>query len=388
MSGRGKAVIDGALQYFSPSSLAAYDPTTRFGCPRRWWFRYVDGRTEPQNPAQEKGVKLHKMNERFLLGERVEGDVGELFPAGLHYLEKLRPRVVRVEHSVEFAIDGVVGVGNVDVVTQNGIVDWKTTSDKKNMKDPNTLREDMQLALYAYALFPDGAEVTHGYYTTKGRVQFQAVDSELSREDIEKAVEKAHHLLVDMRGAAKLQSPNSLERQAPSKCGWCPHRSYCPTESEDLVLKFLAAQPAQPIPATPPTPTVAVLPPDAPESVPELAAKPVEAPTAAPERKRRLRVSASSAPAPTQAPAAQAPTAQAPTATYQVTKVTVTRSVTLQPVQFHPVRFECTLEASVTGGDPEGVYKEVSERAGKLVSDNAVAYMAEFNARQQERNKP
>jgi hypothetical protein len=70
----GKPVVDGVVNYTSPSQLDKADPRAYAGCLRRWFYRYVLGMVEPTFAAQAVGIEGHGQIAHYLTtGEDVLG---------------------------------------------------------------------------------------------------------------------------------------------------------------------------------------------------------------------------------------------------------------------------------------------------------------------------
>lgn len=106
----GHTVTNGVLNYGSVSSVKLFDPRTKGGCPRRWWWRYVRGEREPDSDnmkvAKEAGISLDKELKHYLrTGEK---NISALALKGLHILEKPGPDIgldVNI-HSVTYFLNG------------------------------------------------------------------------------------------------------------------------------------------------------------------------------------------------------------------------------------------------------------------------------------------
>lgn len=425
------SVQAGKLIRISPSSISTFDATSRFGCERKWYFEYVLGYRSPSTGAQVVGTKLHASNEEYIDKGTIEGEVGELFTLGKSYIDSIRPNIVETEKEISFEYEGVKGVGYVDVILKDGILDWKTTADiNKYGKTGEDLRKDVQMVIYAKAVHPTLKQMrlVHGQYQTSGRKQFRAVETIISREAIEVVEESVIVPLVQkMKVAAGLKNVVELP-PSPNKCYSCAHKSLCPqSESENALLKFLSitkkpevaapvAEDAKPTAPDSPKASIAagqVLPPDAPKSDPAKAAEPVEgfaavpAPKTEEEKKGRGRPKGSKNKMRIEVdePAASAPAVVLPeqpiqqvivpnevskvapklsplvTEGLEYTKIRVVRSVTIQPVQFNPIRFEVELEAYVNGLDLNTAYGQMSTEAQRLVQTDAEVFMENFRAK-------
>lgn len=72
----GPSILDGELQYASPSSLDLGDTRTEGGCLRKWYFERVEKRKPPQGTGQATGTACHAEIEHYLkTGEDVLGTI-------------------------------------------------------------------------------------------------------------------------------------------------------------------------------------------------------------------------------------------------------------------------------------------------------------------------
>ena len=64
--GPGKVVVNGEVQFLSVTGIQKFDPTEPAGCHRAWWFRYIEGRKEPETEALQFGKTIGKELEIYL----------------------------------------------------------------------------------------------------------------------------------------------------------------------------------------------------------------------------------------------------------------------------------------------------------------------------------
>lgn len=303
------SVENGVIKQLSASSINSFDTSTAFGCERRWWYKYVQGLSEPQKGNQELGETLHKLIEQRLktgADPAVEHEAVGLYLAGKHVIDDVAARkVLGVELPLAgFSIDGIRTVGFVDVVTENGIIDWKTTSDiRRYGKTAEDLATDTQMLVYAKAIHSDleRVKIAHGQFQTRGAKRAEFVEVEVTREHIDTHFEKVIVPLVRrMKEAATVEDVNNLPRNDKA-CFSCAFTSHCPTAEGNQIMSFFKkfsspTTSSTPAPATEPAP---VLPADAPKSDPALAAKPVEGFQAVPPAKEHRMVIKDMEPTPT-----------------------------------------------------------------------------------------
>lgn len=274
------SVKDGKLIKASPSLINSFDATTPFGCERRGWFKYVDGRKEPTTGNQSLGVELHRLNAEFLLGREVKSETPaalELFRLGhttLRELRALHREAVQVEHPISTELAGVDISGFCDFSARGDVYDWKTTSSiKKYGKTATDLREDTQLIIYARAIFPQLGMVTlaHGQYQTKGKPEFKVVRAQVTKEEVDREIDTVIIPKLERIKTAVAESDVTKLDRNEKACGLCPHKSYCPTKASQTIMSIFNKY-SKPAPQQAAVPEI--LPPDAPKSDPALAAEP------------------------------------------------------------------------------------------------------------------
>lgn len=302
-----KTVTDGRLTRASASLLNSFDPSTRFGCERRGWFKYVAGKAEPQTGNQELGVALHKMNEQFLLGKEPEPSIAsELFEKGRLYLKNLRAAGVAmsIEAPIATEIAGVPFDGFCDLSLSTPIlgqiIDWKTTSSiKKYGKTPEQLAKDAQMLIYARALHPtaEHVDLIHGQYQTKGAPDFNVSAACVSKKEIDTQINSVIIPLVErIKGVVGEKNVTKLTRN-PKACFNCPHRAYCPSDEAIQFMSIFSRYHAAPTQALPNAPSAL---PENPRRHPQMTIEPGPVPT--PEVTAPAPAEAELAPAPQPTP--------------------------------------------------------------------------------------
>lgn len=274
-----KSVENGTIRVLSPSMINKFDASAPFGCERRWWYRYVKGLDEPQIGNQYLGEKVHALIEAFLakreLGMEIpaEDEALGIYLSGQRMVEEVARRtILGVETPLpEFTLDGTRVQGYVDVVTSDGIIDWKTSSDiRRYGKTESELATDTQMTIYALAVHPSRSTVklAHGQFQTKGTKRANFVEVEVTDKHLASHRDNVIIPLVQkMKSAASESDVRKLPRNEKS-CFNCHFKSHCPTAEGETVMSFFSKM-SQPQ-------AQAVLPPDAPKSEPEKAADPVE----------------------------------------------------------------------------------------------------------------
>ena len=272
--GKGRKV---KLEKVSVSQIAAFDSTQPAGCPRRWWFRYVDGRKEPETVAKARGTDFHKEIEHYLLtGEDVlrpevrvgkhlidrtdsqlievsiphsttKGSIGLLFPDDS--TQTYTQLVGRVDRFDEGSLH-LDGEGNAVLDGFPEILDWKTTSSiAAYAKSGAQLATDPQMIGYASALFrPDGVQgivsdsvthvrLSHVYFQTRGARAAAKRTIVASREHVTEGYHRLCEVVDDMRKVARLPVVDDVPKNlsACSAYGGCPHAAYCPKTSAEAL---------------------------------------------------------------------------------------------------------------------------------------------------------
>lgn len=279
-----KSVEGGRLLHVSPTSISTWDAGDPFGCPRKWWFKYVAGLPAPQDAKMQRGDELHKLVERFL-GTGVlyfpKGDVRmrTMVQALMPRLDSLRAAQdagakIVIEQPARILLDGVVCTGKVDVrlLNEDGriveVIDWKTTSDLKWAKSQQQMRKDTQLMVYAEDARWRGAhnplKLTLEYVTEQGARASSSILVEPS--DIDSALVGVTKKVAAMKLDAAKESPEDVVADR-SKCGRCPYQTHCPKGTlMPSLLEVLTGSTSSTKPPEPaaPAPT-GVVPPDAPK---------------------------------------------------------------------------------------------------------------------------
>lgn len=280
-----KSVEGGIINVLSPSMINSFDANQAFGCERRWWYKYVKGLKEESTGNQELGTMLHELVEQRLLTGKtptIEHEAAGLYLAGQAMIESVAARkIIGVEmHVAGFQLDGTRVQGYIDVVTEDGIIDWKTSSDiRRYGKTELDLPKDTQMVIYALAMHPDldTVKLAHGQFQTKGRKSTNFVEVEVSQEHLASHRDKVIIPLIQkMKSAAREEDVSKLPRNEKS-CFNCTFKSHCPNKESESIMSFFSKMKAPAATPTPPQPEVQkVTPPDQPPSKPELAAVPVE----------------------------------------------------------------------------------------------------------------
>lgn len=304
-----KNIVDGVLVETSPSMITAFDASTSFGCEQRGVFKYVMGYPDPPSGNQELGTDLHALaEERLLTGKTPsgEGEAFGLYLAGQAMIEQVAARkILKVEQPIPtFYISGVKVKGYNDVVTIDGIVDWKTSSDiRRYGKTAADLAKDTAMIIYGKAEHANlpVVKLAHGQFQTKGRKSTDFVEVEVTQEHLDAHIEKVIVPLIE-RIKELAAHPDRAVRDF-KKCFNCTFRPRCPTPGAETVMGFFSKvinKPAEVVANGVANTTdtraeikaiensMRITPPDAPASKPEIAADPVAGFEALPAPRRSL----------------------------------------------------------------------------------------------------
>lgn len=210
-------------------------------CDRAWFSEKILELENPSTPRQEasfaRGTALHAAIEKFLLDSTSETIDDDLACLASEFLTRLRSSLgLLVEQEMHFEMEGIVVRGFVDVCTDRGILDFKTTSSIYKWGEKRaTIPQNLQLMIYAHWWLmnrPEVTEVTIGHlqFQTKGRPEIQLVHRVVDRDHVANYVTRViapllrhqHHVAA----AAGLDEliPN---RESCGAYGGCPHRATC-----------------------------------------------------------------------------------------------------------------------------------------------------------------
>lgn len=269
-SGYGQTVIDGEIQYLSPSGMTTGDPKQPGGCLRRWLYKYVMRLKEPFTGAQKLGVETHGQIERYqLTGEKV---LGRLALSAQQFIPEPMPDLYSVEHVIqpgELFVAGIRVVGHIDLVrpwsnanapglsayiNQFGdwdfdprytveLLDWKTTSDvNKWAKTGPQLIDTIQMPLYgqwAVENYPEAQHVrlSHVYMQTKGKAMSRKATILMDRAKLARRWEQIEGVARSLIDVAKETDVNKVpaNRHACSAFRGCPRRDVCPADKADTL---------------------------------------------------------------------------------------------------------------------------------------------------------
>lgn len=332
----GSAVQDGKIKYLSVSSVTKFDPASMGGCPRRWYYHYVEGDKEEGTAAQELGTQIHKEIAHYLLtGQDLLGSIARqalpLLPEPKSNLYVETPIATQSEDGKELNsalhAAGVPFVGDIDLLYVRGdtmyLIDHKTTGRRKgDLPDADYVANSIQMTGYGVVAAsavtaPKHVFLAHNYIGTKTKFAIQVGKTEPAADVVARWSAKMDPLVEYMQRIAGEKDAAKVPQNTESCHAWrrtCKYATKCfvdPIEQlvqlgnrkgEDMGLNILDAlkstsAPAPKQEATIPPPAGSgpdgafytpqqqdiygvdakgqqVLPPDAPESDPAIAAEP------------------------------------------------------------------------------------------------------------------
>lgn len=221
------------MDKFSFSRLNTYET-----CPRRFYYRYVLGKEEPDTQPLALGRAVHKAIELVLNGLDLNEAVKEGYiEADFHpevTLEEITELVQKAPfHEIKGETERYFCIplfdeenspmlqGYIDLVDGDRIYDFKTNW------SPYNIHENHQVALYAWALSEiEGHESVHGSLLFL-RFGLKSTDV-FNREKMDNAIEWARGLVREILAKLeKLQSVPGKDKElfpykASSACGHCP----------------------------------------------------------------------------------------------------------------------------------------------------------------------
>jgi len=250
------------LEKVSVSQIASFDPTQPAGCPRRWWFRYVAGKPEPETASKSKGKDFHTSIEHYLkTGEDV---LSPEVRAGKHLIRRGEKQYVEVQvpdrvFRLKLDFAGVYLSGRIDLldcgtVHLDGegaevsedvieVLDWKTTSSIAAYgKSGAALLTDPQMVGYGLAVLnadrhADRVRLSHVYFQTRGQKLATKRTIVATRDHLEGEHRRLTAVVSDMQRVAEISDASEVPKNllACSAYGGCPHASYCPKSKVELL---------------------------------------------------------------------------------------------------------------------------------------------------------
>lgn len=258
---REPAVIDGVVQYSSPSALERARK-----CLRSWWFRYVLRLPDPSGKAALYGIEVHKQMRHYLK----TGDKSLLDGVAMKALE-FAPwggpdnLAIRSERELHVYIDGLRVVGLIDLTDYSGVyqtstgdlveepdtvevLDWKTKRDMRYALSALEMSDSIQMIVYGACVLsdelvtnhraPDQIRLSHVYLPTT-TAKARKVSRRVSAGWIEEAVTQRVVPLVRLvRGAAKMTRQEDVPADT-THCRNCAFSGSCTAQRTQMVQEFL-----------------------------------------------------------------------------------------------------------------------------------------------------
>jgi hypothetical protein len=261
--GFGRAVVDGVVNYTSPSALATADPSQDGGCPRKWWYKYVKRIKEPSSKAQQTGIAGHDEVDTYLTtGDDVLGTHARKIRA---WIPEPGDDLV-VEHRTEpgeLVVEGVQLNMRLDLAHRRGeyvtpggelvsetfpnvaeVLDWKFTGNLAYAKAPDT----SAMVLYgkwALQRWPDidWVRLSLVYASTRKREGLKTTRL-LRRDDVTARVEqKIAPVVRNIKALALVTDPEHAppNTRACDAFGGCHYRKIglCDAGQEQGLVDFL-----------------------------------------------------------------------------------------------------------------------------------------------------
>jgi len=208
-------------------------------CRSAWFFEKVLGFETPTSPSMLLGTEVHAILETYLVdgtpvpdtpaGKIARAALPALPPAGTYPREYVERRFASDWTTFDGEVIKVRGL--IDLVTADGVIDFKTSSNpKKYGKTPEELKADPQAEIYAIevssAMSPPIA-FSHLYLDTKDP-KTTTSKCEFSAADLRGATESIRGDLTKMSRTAALPAPDvPFDLTACGDYGGCPHRHRC-----------------------------------------------------------------------------------------------------------------------------------------------------------------
>jgi hypothetical protein len=246
----------------SASQISTFDD-----CQRKWAWRYIAKIETPPHPSAVLGTEVHDTQlAPYLRDGRAfdyTRDSGHIAAAGLAYLPTPQLPGLVVERHFEmpspthlFGYQGYIDLWVPDsemlpglgVYNAPAVVDFKTTSDLKWAKTPETLATDVQAQLYAtWAMFSTGArtvDLVWIYMQTRGAHKARRVHLRVNGEQVFeqfKVIDRKglaiHNIRKDADGKDADTYPLTLPPN-PSACnsyGGCPYQHKCNLSPSEFI---------------------------------------------------------------------------------------------------------------------------------------------------------
>lgn len=405
--------------------MESFSTKTTWGCPRRWWYRAVQGLEEQQNANQSTGVQIHSEIEGWFKSDGKAELRSPTARSGLRIFERYLPGVMGIERGFEGGLEacGIPFSGKIDLLSSlDGvvhIVDWKTTTNVKRASPKMPTTQQIGYAKWWLDQRPGEAVVSSlVYLETTPEPQDPKIKSvELDEKIVSEHWTNVEETVRQMIDVAKVkvveEVPFNLRacRVGPNVCSYFDR---CPKGGLDLMSLFdefskPAAVPPPPKPKqdysliTPPDlPPPAPTPPETPKAIEQAEVQPkkrgrppgsknrkMEIQDVSPEAAAKIAEAVLNTPVPEASLNAGSVGVRALTSEQEVTyvermkttKVTVRHGATINLGNYQSARVEVELEALVGDDSPEFVREKLGEHCRKALVEECKPY-------QQKREEP
>ena len=229
----------------SPSQIDSFDNSSPFGCQRKWVWNKLLGFEDTQTGKQKLGEEVHEIMEARLRDEKLPTASPEAHRLARLFDVSLVKDVTGIEDWLEFELYGAQFRGRADVVTLDGVWDWKTTSSISKYAK-RTLLGNTQMMLYAHWFFlhnprMDTCILRHVYFQTEGAAKCseKPVETMVTRDEVATFLEtKIKPLVEAMQGVA---DHRDITRVTPdlNKCNRCSFQPKCQELETNKMQEFL-----------------------------------------------------------------------------------------------------------------------------------------------------
>lgn len=268
----------GEFKHVSASQIKTY-----LDCPRKWYLQKIVGLPSPSSPSTELGKEIHSVIEAYFRDglDIPDSDIGQIAKRGLEFLPNPSEDLsieLGIHEALPIKESPIPIMGFIDLLHKGQgfvrIIDHKTTSSKKYTKTSKELGYDVQMNIYAKAVFDnmptlEQVELVHVYYGTKTPSWSSSVSYVLTRQENEEQFIEIVKTIDKMKLDA-IKEETTIEKNLDScfKFGGCPYRSECllkrkeidtmtQTQGQDLASKLgLTAPKTQVAPVAPVAPQV------------------------------------------------------------------------------------------------------------------------------------
>lgn len=259
---RGRTVIAGELQYVSPSQIVSADHESFGGCLRRWFYRKVEGRDEPEGTSQKTGTQGHAEIEEYLTTGKMV--LGQHALSAKRFLPAPSPDL-QVELDIDdgtLTLAGLPVVGYIDWLNTSGtvhldhgehedppnsaeVVDWKFTG-RKDFPSAQEVATALPMVLYGewvarkYAL--EHVRLSHTYISTRRR-EASKRSLLVPRSEFGEKIERAEGIVRRLiQAAGSTANEVDANTDACTAYGVCPHRAYCTAGEHRTLVDLLGAE--------------------------------------------------------------------------------------------------------------------------------------------------